>query len=168
MRDRVGLVLGLLAMAATGLAQDPAPSAPASPATLRIPDVFHVVGVPGLAREEKLTLILDETGLAYEKKKKAGPILAYARVQRAEIVSGEREAGSYVSGPGDLGTAMALGSLVFAKKKKQDVLVIDFVNERGGRMGLVLFLPLGKGNACRDWLTQHGVAVTEPEMEKSK
>lgn len=168
MRDRVGLVLGLLAMAATGLAQDPASSAAASPAILRIPDVFHVVGVPGLSRDEKLTLILDDTGLAYEKKKKAGPVVAYERVRRAEIFSGERESGAYVSGPGDLGTAMALGSLLFAKKKKQDMLAIDFVNERGGRMGLVLFLPLGKGTPCRDWLTQHGVAVTEPQMEKSK
>jgi hypothetical protein len=168
MRDRVGLVLGLLAMAAMGLAQDPASSAAASPATLRIPDVFHVVGVPGLGRDEKITLILDDTGLAYEKKKKAGPVVAYERVRRAEIVSGERQSGPYVVGPGDMGTATALASLVFAKKRKLDVLVLDFVNERGGRMGLVLQLPLGKGAACRDWLARHGVAVTEPEIERKK
>jgi hypothetical protein len=127
---------------------------------LRIPDVFHVVGFSGLARDEKLTLVLDDTGLSYQKDKRSA-VVPYERVRHAEILSSERVKGGFYDAPPGAGAEVAMISnlLIANKKRKTDMLVVDFVNERGGRMGLVLQLPRGQGVACGGWLARHGVAV---------
>lgn len=44
------------------------------------------------------------------------------------------------------------------------ILIIDYVNKRGGKMGVVLQVQLKQGSTCKDWLARFGLAVQEPVL----
>ncbi len=129
--------------------------------TFTVPKVFHIAGIPGQRRNERLTLILEDKKLVCEKKSVKVLEVPYERFRRAQLVSGTRDypEATYIAAV----TTFGIGGLLIAKKRKMDVLVLDFVNERGGKMGLVLQLPLGQGPACKEWLAHRGISVEEPE-----
>jgi hypothetical protein len=136
------------------------PQAP-SAETFTVPKVFHIAGIPGQRRNARLTLILEDKKLVCERKGVRVLEVTYERFRRTQLVSGARDypEATYIAAV----TTFGIGGLLIAKKRKMDVLVLDFVNERGGRMGLVLQLPLGQGPACKEWLAQRGISVEEPE-----
>ena len=127
---------------------------------LTVKKIFHIAGIPGQRRNERLSLILDGKQLVLRKKNTRVLELPYDRVSRVQMLSGERHypEATYVAAV----TTFGVGGLLLLKKRKMDTLVIDFVNERDGKMGLVLQLPLGEGPRCKQWLAPHGIIVDEP------
>lgn len=127
---------------------------------LTIPKVFHIAGIPGQRRNARVELVLTGKQLAFNQKKTSVLILPYERFRRVQLLRGERH---YPEATYAVVLATGgIGSLLLLKKRKVDVLVIDFVNERGGQMGMVLQLPQGDGLKCKEWLAQFGVTVEEP------
>ena len=128
---------------------------------LAIQKAFHLVGIPGVKRNGRVDVKLTADALVFLKDRKAALSLPYARVRRIQVLDGTRTyaKATYVSV-----LAFGLpGLIVLAKKSHVDTLVVDYVNERGGEMGLVIQVPAGTGGPCRDWLLKHGVQVDEPE-----
>ena len=140
----------------------PPPAPPTTPAAenLTIPKTFHIAGIPGQRRNARVELVLTGKYLAFNQKKKLVLILPYERFRRVQVLDGARHypEATYAA---VLATG-GIGSLLLLKKRKVDVLVIDFVNERGGQMGMVLQLPAGDGQKCKDWLAQFGITAEEP------
>lgn len=128
---------------------------------LVLENVFHIVGVPGLRRNARVDLNFDSKALHIQQGKKERLLVPYGRMRHAEMLDGTR---SYAKATyGAVLTGGVAGALLLLKKQRVDTLVFDYVNDRGGQMGLVLQVPQGKGAACRDRLRRSGVATDEPE-----
>lgn len=154
-------LFGALALAAAMpiAAQD---AEPARPAPVVVEKAFHVVGVPALKRNARVTLTLTDRELTLQPRgRRAAVTIPYSRVQKVVFLSGERHYGkTMIPAVAAFGAA---GSLVMLIKRKVDTLVVDYRNERGGLMGMVVQMPLRQGNVCRDWFVQFEVPVEEPE-----
>ena len=126
-----------------------------------LPKVFHITGIPELRRNARGDLALTQKALIFQQSKKSLLELPYQRIRRVQIISGHRYHGkSTVVAAGVDPTG--LGSLLILKKRKVDTLALDFVNDRGGLMGLVLQVPENDGARCKQWLVRFGVTVEEP------
>ncbi|HVB28422.1 MAG TPA: hypothetical protein VNG91_01300 [Terriglobia bacterium] len=139
------------------------PSKAIEPATdsLLLQNVFQIVGVPKVKRNRRVDLSLSAESLIVRQDEKERMSVPYARIQRVEVLDGTR---TYAKATSAAVVAIGVaGALLLLKKQHVDTLVIDYLNERGGQMGLILQVPLGKGTVCRDWLRRHGVAGVEPE-----
>ncbi len=154
--------------------------APLSPATQQVPssqptapeaqnltltNIFHMVGIPGLKRNARGDLILTDRELIFQQGKKRLLVIPYERMPRVQLLSGERHYGKTTAGAV---AVSSLGAFLILKKRKVDVLVLDYLNERGGLMGLVLQVPEKQGVTCKDWLVRFGVVVEEPEPLPAK
>ena len=129
---------------------------------LTIQRVFHIAGVPGLTRNARGDLMLTGKQIAFNRKKKTAYAVPYERLRHVQLLRGERH---YPEATYALVLATGgIGSLLLLKKRRMDVLVVDFVSERGGQMGMVIQLPAGDGVKCSDWLKQFGIAVEEPPL----
>lgn len=128
--------------------------------SLILQNIFHIVGVPGVKRNARVDLYLGPQSLQVRRRDKQRLILPYARVRRVEMLDGTRTyaKAAYAA---VLGFGVA-GALLLRKKRHVDTLVIDFLNERGGEMGLILQVPLGQGAPCLDWFKRRGIVVAEP------
>ncbi len=128
---------------------------------LTLHNVFHIIGVPGVRRNRRVDVIFNSQSLGIQQGKKQRLSVPFARIRRLEVLDGTR---NYAKAT--YATILAggvAGALLLLKKEHVDTLVFDYVNDRGGQMGLILQVPGGKGAACRDWLRRFGVAVEEPE-----
>ena len=47
--------------------------------------------------------------------------------------------------------------MLFRSKRHVDTVVVEYVNERNGKMAMVLQLPEHEGARCLQWLERHGV-----------
>lgn len=127
---------------------------------LVVPQSFHMAGIPKVSRGARGDLILTDREMVFRQGSKDRLVLPYERVRQVQMLSGARnyEGTTY-------GMAVAFGfpgALMILKKHKVDILIVDYLNERGGRMGLVMQVELKHGSTCRDWLTRFGVTVEEP------
>lgn len=120
-----------------------------------------MAGIPGIKRNARGDLILTNQELIFQKGKKQRLVLPYERIRNVQILSGKRHYGKATTGAA--AAVGIVGALLILKKRKVDTLVFDYVNERGGRMGMVLQVPLGQGASCKDWLDRFGVGAEEPE-----
>ena len=128
---------------------------------IAIQRAFHLVGIPGVKRNGRVDVKLTTEALVFLKDQKEVLSLPYARVRRMQVLDGTR-----TYGKATYASVLAFGLpglIVLTKKSHVDTLVLDYVNERGGQMGLVIQVPAGTGGPCRDWLLKHGVQVEEPE-----
>jgi len=127
---------------------------------LVLPKSFHMAGIPRVARGARGDLILTDREMVFRQGSKDRLVLPYERMRYVQMLSGARnyEGTTY-------GMAVAFGfpgALMILKKHKVDILIVDYLNERGGRMGLVMQVELRHGSTCKDWLTRFGVTVEEP------
>ena len=60
------------------------------------------------------------------------------------------------------------GQLLILKNHKVDTVVVDYENERNGRMGLVVQMERGKGQELGAGLAKHGITVVDPPEETPK
>lgn len=129
--------------------------------TLCLKKVFHITGAPGIPRNERLDLVLSTESLVLQRgAKKLVLSVPFSSIRRIQLLRGERHY------PGATYAAAVAGgfagALLILKKRKVDMIVVDYVNERGGAMGLVLQTPLFTGAQCRRWLEKSGLQVEEP------
>lgn len=139
-------------------AQEPRAQQPTQ--ELIIKRTFHIAGVPGLRRNARCDLVLGPESISIKQGKRRRLELPIDRIRKAQLFSGERHY------PGaTYGAALAtfgVGALLILKKHHVDTLVLDYANEAGGLMGLVIQVDKGHGAECREWLTKYGVTVEEP------
>jgi hypothetical protein len=165
MRKLTGFVAILVSVCIALPAQEP-PKTSAEGETLTVRHIFHITGVPGIGRNTRGDLLLTGKDLIFQKNNKNLLVLPYERIRLVQFLSGERH---YPEATYAMAVAFGfVGALMILKKRKVDALVVDFVNERGGRMGMVLQLPLGQGGLCREKLTSGGVKVEEPAVPPSE
>ena len=78
-------------------------------------------------------------------------------MRQAQLLGSHREYGKSTAAAAI--ATYGLGAFLILKKRNVEVLVIDYDNERGGLMGLVLQLPQSTGAHCLSQLANHGVPV---------
>jgi hypothetical protein len=64
-------------------------------------------------------------------------------------------------------TPYAVGSLFILKKHHMDTAVVDYVNERGGKMGIVVQMETAQGGQFKQLLTSKSVSVSEPDGDSA-
>ena len=128
--------------------------------------VFHVAGVPGTPRDARVDLALAAESFVVEAREtKLAWSVPYASIRRVRLLAGERRypGATYAAA---LATQQfgGFGALLILAKHQVATLVIEYVNQRGGEMGIVFQLPRLQGSRCARLLEAHGVPVEEPEM----
>ena len=135
-------------------AKDPAAPPPAEPENVAVSGVFHIVGVPGLKRNARGDLLLGKSDLTFKKGNKPLLVLPFTRIQKFEVLSGERHYGKTAAAVSAV--SPVAGAFVMFVKRHVDTVVVEYVNERNGKMAMVLQLPEHEGARCQQWLERHG------------
>jgi hypothetical protein len=122
--------------------------------------LFHLVGIPGLRREQRVDLTLDADGLLFHTSKVQYQV-PYARIHHVLLLSADRryEGRTYAAAVATYG----VGALLILKKHHVDTAVVDYVNERGGKMGIVVQMETAQGDVFRNLLKSRGISIDEPE-----
>ena len=122
--------------------------------------LFHLVGIPGVARDARVNLVLGADALVFHNKKVRYEV-PYARIRRVLLLSGNRvyERTTYLAAVATYG----VGGLLILKKHRVDTVVLDYGNERGGKMGIVVQMETGQGELLKDLLTGKGISIDAPE-----
>src|SRR5580704_4090315 len=120
--------------------------------------LFHLVGVPGLRRDERVNLSPDADGLSFQTRKVQYHV-PYARIHQVLMLQADRryEGRTYAAALATEG----IGSLLILKKHHVDTAVLDYVNERGGKMGIVIQMEPSQGDQFKALLKSRGVLVVE-------
>jgi hypothetical protein len=122
--------------------------------------LFHLVGLPGLGHDERVNLTSNAEGLLFHTKKVQYQV-AYGRIHQVVLFPADRryEGRTYAAAVATYG----LGSLLILKKHHVDTVVVDYVNERGGKMGIVLQMETTQEAPLKELLRSRGVSIIEPE-----
>jgi hypothetical protein len=122
--------------------------------------LFHLVGIPGLRRDERVNLTPTSDGLLFETKKIQYRV-PYSAIHQVLLLSADRryEGRTYAAALATYG----IGSLFILKKHHVDTVVLDYVNERGGKMGIVVQMETSQGEYFKNVLKDRGISITEPE-----
>lgn len=140
-------------------AATPAKESPAAPVQtdaedMTVSGVFHIVGIPGLKRNARGDLLLSKSDLTFRKGNKPLLVLPFLRIQKVELLSGER---NYEKATAAAAAVSPVGAFLILAKHKVDTVVVEYVNERNGKMAMVLQLPEHEGARCQQWLARYGV-----------
>ncbi len=122
--------------------------------------LFHLVGIPGLRRDERVNLSLTSDGLFFQTRKVQYQV-PYTRIHQVLLLQADRryEGRTYAAAVATYG----VGALLILKKHHVDTVVLDYVNERGGKMGIVLQMETSQGEQFENLMKSHGVPVMGPE-----
>ena len=122
--------------------------------------VFHLVGIPGLRRDERVNLTPTSDGLLFETRKIQYQV-SYSAIHQVFLLRADRryEGRTYAAALATYG----IGSLFILKKHRVDTVVLDYVNERGGKMGIVVQMETSQGEYFRNVLKDRGISITEPD-----
>jgi hypothetical protein len=125
--------------------------------------VFHVAGVPGVKRDQRLDVSVATDDLIFERAGTSFHV-PYARMKQVLLLDAtrnyEKTTAAFAAATAAFG--IPVGSLLILKKHKVDTVVVDYENERRGRMGLVIQVEQGKGQEMGEMLRKHGVSVLDP------
>lgn len=123
-------------------------------------NLFHLVGIPGLHRDERVDLIPGADALHF-KTKRVQYQVPYARIHQVLVLRADRryEGRTYAAAVATFG----VGGLLILKKHHVDTVVLDYVNERGGKMGIVVQMERTESEQLKEILTSHTVSIVEPE-----
>ena len=85
----------------------------------------------------------------------------YARIHQVLLLRADRryEATTYATAVATFGA----GALLILKKHHVETVVLDYVNDRGGKMGIVIEMEPSQDKQFRDLLTRKSIPVVEPE-----
>lgn len=121
--------------------------------------LFHLVGVPGLRRDERVDLVPGSDGLMFQTNKVQYQV-PYARIHRILILDADRryEGGTYAAAVATFG----VGSLFILKKHHVDTVVLDYSNEHGGKMGIVVQMEPAQAEQFKTLMKSRGVPLDEP------
>ena len=139
--------------------------------------VFLVAGVPGTWRGDRVDLALTDERLVVHYRKIQATLVSihYPSIRRVRFLAVGRRYPGAAAATADLTPVVnlgAFGSPVILAKHSVETLVIDYVNPRGGFVGVALQLPKGEGLRCARLLAAHGIKVEEliqgPESEEDR
>jgi len=121
--------------------------------------LFHLAGIPGLRRDERVNLSLTPDGLLFETKKVHYQV-PYVQIHQILVLQADRryEGRTYAAAVATYG----IGSLLILKKHHVDTVVLDYVNERGGKMGIVVQMEVSQGEHFKDLLKGRNLPLVEP------
>jgi hypothetical protein len=120
-------------------------------------DGFHVIGIPSLRRNSKVHLSVSTKYIFFSTDDRRLYKIPIDRIDRVEMVGAERY---YAKTTYGLVVAFGpAGALMLAKKRKVDSLIIDYRNEKGGWMKLVMQVPQGMGTPCLERLAFGGISI---------
>ena len=128
---------------------------------IAVKDAFHVVGIPALKPNNKFDLTITTRDMMFAQHGERIYRIPFGRISRVQMTSAER---SYAKATYAAVLAVgAPGALLLAKKRHVDALVIDYRNEKGGEMEMVIQVPQGMGTPCLDRLAHAGVMIGSPD-----
>ncbi len=119
-------------------------------------DIFHVVGIPNSKRNNRVNLILMQEEMRFEHKDKMLLVVPWSRVRSVEVISGERHYGKATYGAA-IATPFAIGALFILKKRNVDTMILEYANEHGGLMNVVVQFPQNQGVECGKVMSKHGI-----------
>jgi hypothetical protein len=123
-------------------------------------NLFHLVGIPGLRRDQRVNLTADSDGFLFQTKKTQYQV-PYARIHQVVLLPAARR---YEKSAGVAAAATyGVGALLILKKHHVDTVILDYMNERGGKMGIVIQMETSQGQLFSDLLKSRGVPLVEPE-----
>jgi hypothetical protein len=132
---------------------------------------FHVAGLPDTKRGQRVDLSFGADELIFEggSGTRSTYRLPYRRVKQALLLRSERhyEKTTVTAAAATGAFGVPVGALLILKKHKMDAVVIDYENERGGRMGVVLQLDRNQKQDLTVRLKEHGVTVIDPPPDQS-
>lgn len=151
------MLLAVFPVLLVALSPRPGNCATAQPSLQR---VFHLVGIAGVRRNERVNVTFTSDSLQFQTKQVHYSI-PYARIQQVLLLRADRryEGRTYALAVATYG----LGGLLILKKHHVDTAVIDYVNERQGKMGIVLQMELAQGEQFWNLLKGQNVNVIEPD-----
>jgi hypothetical protein len=156
---RAGTVVLLLAAGFCGTSS----SATGQASTFQ--NLFHLAGIPGVRGEARVDMIPNANELVFQTRKVKYEV-PYTRIRQVILLHSDRryEGRTYLAA---VVTPYAVGSLFILKKHHMDTAVLDYVNERGGKMGIVLQMETAQGDQFKQLLTSKGIVVSEPEGDSA-
>ena len=128
------------------------------------PGAFHITGVPDVKRDQRVNLHLVDDALLVERVGVSYSV-PYARIKQVLLLHADRnyeKISGAAAAASQLVLGIPLGALVMLKKHKVDTVIIDYENERHGRLGIVLQVERGQGEEVGNILKKHGVTLVEP------
>jgi hypothetical protein len=126
-----------------------------------IKDAFHIVGIPAMKRNKKFDLEVTTRDMIFSEGGKRVYRIPFERMERVQMNPTKREyAKATYAAVLVLG---APGAAVLAIKKDVDALIINYRNEKGGLMEMVIQVPHGMGTPCLDRLARGGVPIGPPD-----
>jgi hypothetical protein len=122
---------------------------------------FHIVGIPGIRRQARIDVEVTAEGLFFSNKK-VKYVISYPRIRRLLILPADRvyEKSTYLAAISTYG----VGAFLILKKHHVDAMILDYVNEGGGLMGLVVQVERGQGQRLQEELAGKGVKVDGPSV----
>ena len=130
-------------------------------APIQFQRLFHLAGIPGVAREQRVDLTASSEGLTFATSKVTCAI-PYSRIRGVLMLSADRryEGRTYLLALATYG----VGSLAILKKHHVDTVVLDYVNERGGKMGIVVQIEPDQGERFASLLKSKNIHIDEPDV----
>jgi hypothetical protein len=123
-------------------------------------NLFHLAGIPGVRGEARVDMIPNSDALIFQTRKVRYEV-PYARIHQVIILRSDRryEGTTYAAAVATYG----VGSLLILKKHHMDTAILDYINERGGKMGIVIQMEISQGDQFEQVLNSKGVPVKPPE-----
>jgi len=121
--------------------------------------LFHLAGIPGVEREARVDLVPGSDALVFQTRKVRYEV-PYARIRDVLLLSADRryEGATYAAAVATPGA----GAFLILKKHHVDTAVLNYSNDRGGQMGIVVQMERSQGEHLKKLLTGKGVRIGEP------
>jgi hypothetical protein len=107
----------------------------ASAGTADFPRVFHIIGIPAVEPNQRVDITLMTQALVFTHRKLSHSV-PYLRIKQVVILKAARNYEKTTEAAAIASSALGvpIGALLILVKHKVDTAVIDYQNERGGRM----------------------------------
>lgn len=127
--------------------------------SISVHKAFHIAGVPGIKRNGRVDIVFSTRTIRIVQGDRESLIVPFKRIVGLRMVAAERD---YAKATYAAVLAVgAPGALLLTKKRKVDSLAVEFENEHGGTMSVVVQVPKEDGPRCKEWLRRFGVRVDE-------
>lgn len=138
-------------------------------AAVDFPNSFHIAGMEGIKRGQRINVSLTTDDFVLESQKTSLHV-PYARIRQTLILHAARnyEKSTVAAAAASGALGIPIGGLLILKKHKVDTIVIDYENDRHGRQGLVIQMERGMGQELRNRMRLYGVAVVDPPADPGK
>lgn len=138
-------------------------------AAVDFPKAFHIAGMQDIKRGQRIDITLTTEDLILESLKTSLHV-PYARIRQTLILHAARnyEKSTVAAAAASGALGIPVGGFLILIKHRVDTVVIDYENDRHGRMGLVIQMERGKGQELGNRMRFYGVTVEDPPADAGK